>query len=69
MILYIIAWLVIGFVVAILNNHVFSLIQNKDENVMENASMPIAMAIWALLWPLGLFTLVRMTYILIKQKF
>ena len=69
MILYIIAWLVIGFIVAILNNHVFSLIQNKDENVMENASMPIAMAIWALLWPLGLFTLVRMTYILIKQKF
>lgn len=65
---YIILYFVIGVIVALVNNHLYTKLQTIEDGMNENPGMIIAMVIWTLFWPLALVGSLNMIREIIKQK-
>ena len=62
----IIIYLIIGLIVALANNHIYSKLQPIENNNEDNPAMIVALIAWIVIWPLGIVTLFRMIYQLYK---
>ena len=65
---YIILYFVIGVIIALINNHLYTKLQTIEDGMSENPGMIIAMFIWTLFWPLALVGSLNMIRAIIKQK-
>ena len=68
LIIYLLAYLFIGFCISLLNTYMYSKIQTKEEAMKENPSILIAMIAWVLLWPLGIANTIHFRKIFLKMK-
>lgn len=53
-------YFLIGFIVASINNHLWTKLETLDEQSNDNPSMIIALVGWIILWPLALIGMVVM---------
>lgn len=65
---YILTYFIIGVIIALVNNHLYTKLQTVEDGMSENPGMIIAMAIWVLFWPLALVGSLNMIREIIKQK-
>ena len=68
---YILTYFIIGVIVALINNHLYTKLQTVEDRMNENPGMIIAMIIWVLFWPFFALILVvnlNMVREIIKQK-
>lgn len=49
-------YLIIGFIIAGVNNYLYTKIQSKEKVYEENPAMIITLLIWVILWPFGLIS-------------
>lgn len=47
-------YLIIGFIVAAINNYLWVKLESPEEKLSENPSMIIALVGWIIIWPLSL---------------
>lgn len=57
---FILLYFLIGFIVAIINNRLFTKLQSEEEKNSENPGMVIALFAWIVFWPLSLIGTYRM---------
>ena len=68
---YILTYFIIGVIVALINNHLYTKLQTAEDGMRENPGMIIAMIIWVLFWPFFALILIvnfNMVREIIKQK-
>ena len=53
-------YFLIGFIVASINNHLWTKLETPDEQSSENPMMIIVLVCWIILWPLSLIGMVVM---------
>ena len=51
-------YLIIGFIIAGINNYLYTKIQSKEKAYEENPAMIVSLLIWFILWPFGLISTV-----------
>lgn len=56
----IIIYILIGLVIAFLNNHLWSKLQDEKEKLSDNPTMIIALLGWTLFWPIVLLSTFQM---------
>lgn len=53
-------YLLIGFIIGLINNHLWTKLEIPEEKFSENPSMIIALVGWIILWPISLIGTVAM---------
>ncbi len=56
----VIIYILIGLIIAFLNNHLWSKLQDEKEKLRDNPAMIIALLGWILFWPIGLLNTFQM---------
>lgn len=63
--MYIVLYFVIGLIICMVNNSLFTKLQTEEEKLSENPSMILYMMMWFIFWPLSLvstFNMVKKYY-------
>ncbi len=63
--MYIVLYFVIGLIICIVNNSLFTKLQTEEEKLSENPSMILYMMMWFIFWPLSLVS----TFNMVKEYY
>lgn len=63
--MYIVLYFVIGLIICMVNNSLFTKLQTEEEKLSENPSMILYMMMWFIFWPLSLVS----TFNMVKEYY
>lgn len=63
--MYIVLYFVIGLIICIVNNCLFTKLQTEEEKLSENPSMILYMMMWFIFWPFSLVS----TFYMVKEYY
>lgn len=66
--MYILIYLLIGLVIAFINNFLWKKVYNSDNKNEDNPGMIIVLMAWIILWPFGIMNMITMVRELIRNK-
>lgn len=68
MCVYILTYFIIGVIVALVNNHLYTKLQTKEQKENENPCMLVGLTVWTILWPIGIINAIYLAKEIITNK-
>lgn len=66
--MYVLIYLLIGLVIAFINNLLWKKVYNSDNKNEDNPGMIIVLLAWVILWPFGIMNMITMVRELVRKK-